>query len=288
MNQTPRLSLPARSRTARIGAPSPCCRATAASRSCRIRATPTRRRCSAIFRPRCRTARGLPADGPARLARTRSRARPPARAATSSYRSTGRARSIWSSAELRRVYSDYGPRAVFGGSYGWASAGRFHDAPAPTAPVSQCGGRVCPLGGQLQLGCGNSDPAARHRPAGRGRRQQRQLGRAGGRERPRARLWRHGAEEQRCRRRRDGRAHRAGPAARRPQSRRRIPSDRPAARRSAGRCPGSLAPDPSRHGCRADARCRAHADHRGAARPGLSRPILRRLRQFRELSPRPQ
>jgi biotin/methionine sulfoxide reductase len=32
-------------------------------------------------------------------------------------------------AELRRVYAAYGPRGVFGGSYGWASAGRFHDAP---------------------------------------------------------------------------------------------------------------------------------------------------------------
>ncbi len=32
-------------------------------------------------------------------------------------------------AELRRVYAAPGPRAVFGGSYGWASAGRFHDAP---------------------------------------------------------------------------------------------------------------------------------------------------------------
>ena len=32
-------------------------------------------------------------------------------------------------AELRRVYAAHGPRAVFGGSYGWASAGRFHDAP---------------------------------------------------------------------------------------------------------------------------------------------------------------
>jgi biotin/methionine sulfoxide reductase len=32
-------------------------------------------------------------------------------------------------AELRRIYSDYGPHAVYGGSYGWASAGRFHDAP---------------------------------------------------------------------------------------------------------------------------------------------------------------
>ena len=32
-------------------------------------------------------------------------------------------------AELQRVYATHGPRAVFGGSYGWASAGRFHDAP---------------------------------------------------------------------------------------------------------------------------------------------------------------
>ncbi|HYM72449.1 MAG TPA: molybdopterin-dependent oxidoreductase [Stellaceae bacterium] len=30
--------------------------------------------------------------------------------------------------ELRRVYAASGPRGVFGGSYGWASAGRFHDA----------------------------------------------------------------------------------------------------------------------------------------------------------------
>src|ERR1700730_6044640 len=32
-------------------------------------------------------------------------------------------------AEVQRVYAAHGPRAVFGGSYGWASAGRFHDAP---------------------------------------------------------------------------------------------------------------------------------------------------------------
>ncbi len=31
-------------------------------------------------------------------------------------------------AELSRVYAAHGPRRVFGGSYGWASAGRFHDA----------------------------------------------------------------------------------------------------------------------------------------------------------------
>jgi biotin/methionine sulfoxide reductase len=32
-------------------------------------------------------------------------------------------------AELQRVYAAHGPSAIFGGSYGWASAGRFHDAP---------------------------------------------------------------------------------------------------------------------------------------------------------------
>lgn len=31
-------------------------------------------------------------------------------------------------AEYRRVYAEFGPRAVYGGSYGWASAGRFHHA----------------------------------------------------------------------------------------------------------------------------------------------------------------
>lgn len=31
-------------------------------------------------------------------------------------------------AELRRVRDDFGPGAIFGGSYGWASAGRFHHA----------------------------------------------------------------------------------------------------------------------------------------------------------------
>jgi biotin/methionine sulfoxide reductase len=30
--------------------------------------------------------------------------------------------------ELQRVHADHGPQAVFGGSYGWSSAGRFHHA----------------------------------------------------------------------------------------------------------------------------------------------------------------
>src|SRR5690606_25892009 len=31
-------------------------------------------------------------------------------------------------AELRRVQAQHGAQAVFGGSYGWSSAGRFHHA----------------------------------------------------------------------------------------------------------------------------------------------------------------
>ena len=30
--------------------------------------------------------------------------------------------------ELKRVADNFGPQAVFGGSYGWSSAGRFHHA----------------------------------------------------------------------------------------------------------------------------------------------------------------
>jgi biotin/methionine sulfoxide reductase len=33
-------------------------------------------------------------------------------------------------AELRRTYADHGAEAVYGGTYGWASAGRFHSAPS--------------------------------------------------------------------------------------------------------------------------------------------------------------
>ncbi|EUC00004.1 Trimethylamine-N-oxide reductase (cytochrome c) [Rhizobium sp. CF080] len=45
--------------------------------------------------------------------------------------------------EFRRVYSDYGPRAVYGGSYGWSSAGRFHHAQSQVHRFLNClGGYV--------------------------------------------------------------------------------------------------------------------------------------------------
>jgi len=42
--------------------------------------------------------------------------------------------------ELRRIYATHGPRAVFGGSYGWASAGRFHDAQHQLHRFLNCAG----------------------------------------------------------------------------------------------------------------------------------------------------
>lgn len=45
--------------------------------------------------------------------------------------------------ELRRVYGEFGPEAVFAGSYGWASAGRFHHAQSQVHRFLNClGGYV--------------------------------------------------------------------------------------------------------------------------------------------------
>jgi biotin/methionine sulfoxide reductase len=45
--------------------------------------------------------------------------------------------------ELRRVYATFGPDGVFGGSYGWASAGRFHHAQSQLHRFLNClGGYV--------------------------------------------------------------------------------------------------------------------------------------------------
>lgn len=40
--------------------------------------------------------------------------------------------------ELRRVIDRHGPRAVYGGSYGWSSAGRFHHAPSQLHRFLNC------------------------------------------------------------------------------------------------------------------------------------------------------
>ncbi|MGE0725483.1 MAG: molybdopterin-dependent oxidoreductase, partial [Alphaproteobacteria bacterium] len=46
-------------------------------------------------------------------------------------------------AELRRVYDAHGAEAVFGGSYGWSSAGRFHHAQSQVHRfLNQLGGYI--------------------------------------------------------------------------------------------------------------------------------------------------
>ena len=58
------------------------------------------------------------------------------------------------SRELDRVRRDHGNQAIYGGSYGWASAGRFHHA------QSQIHRFLNALGTELQLCRGRYDPAA--------------------------------------------------------------------------------------------------------------------------------
>jgi biotin/methionine sulfoxide reductase len=39
--------------------------------------------------------------------------------------------------ETRRVRAEYGPSAIYGGSYGWSSAGRFHHANTQLMPPTR-------------------------------------------------------------------------------------------------------------------------------------------------------
>src|ERR1700737_3150218 len=97
-------------RTDRIGELSRCWRAVATSKSCRIRRT-------RILRPMVR--RGWLEQGAA----------PDERRGRDEFVAVSWSRALnLVAAELRRCYAEYGARAIFGGSYGWGSAGRFHDA----------------------------------------------------------------------------------------------------------------------------------------------------------------
>lgn len=57
--------------------------------------------------------------------------------------------------EIRRVRATYGNRAIFGGSYGWSSAGRFHHAKSQLSRfLNACGGFVSSLD-NYSFGAGN-------------------------------------------------------------------------------------------------------------------------------------
>ena len=65
-----------------------------------------------------------------------------------------------------RVRDTHGPGAVFGGSYGWSSAGRFHHAQSQVHRfLNIAHGRLCALGQQLLLGRLLGAAAAHPRPA---------------------------------------------------------------------------------------------------------------------------
>ena len=51
--------------------------------------------------------------------------------------------------EISRIRRDHGNSAIFAGSYGWASAGRFHHAQSQVHPIHESGGRLHALGQQL-------------------------------------------------------------------------------------------------------------------------------------------
>ncbi len=93
--------------------------------------------------PTPRGARRLPEDGP------RSRER---RGRNPSSSCPGTRRSTSPRGELRRVIGAHGNEAIFGGSYGWSSAGRFHHAQSQAAPLPAHDRRLYRQHGQLQRG----------------------------------------------------------------------------------------------------------------------------------------
>ena len=133
-------------------------------------------------------------------------------------------------AELRRVYDAHGPRAVFGGSYGWASAGRFHDAQHQIHRfLNLAGGYVRSVN---SYSSGAAAVILPHviGPQGAVAGNNVSWAELAGGERAGPRLWRHGAQKQRCRRRRHQPAHRPRQPRRGARARCRISPDRPVAR----------------------------------------------------------
>ena len=162
--------------------------------------------------------------------------------------------------ELSRIRTDYGAAAVFGGSYGWSSAGRFHHAQSQVHRFlnTAFGGYVRSVNSYsagasaviLPHILGNYEAAlAPQRDLGSGRRTYRYG----------AGLRRHGAEEFRCRQRRHQPAHRARRDATGRAPRRRVLRRLAVARRHAGSGRRALAADQGRHRRGADAGARPHA-----------------------------
>ena len=182
-------------------------------------------------------------------------------------------------AELARVYGGPGPEAVFGGSYGWSSPGRFHHA------QTQVHRFLNSLGGYVRsvntYSIGTSEVVL-----------PRIFGRRG---RPAALVHRVAADRRahraaRVLRRHPGEEPRGGPRRRHPARLRRPPHRDGAPRRRGGaggpgpgrpprRAPGAVAAAAARHRRGADAGAVPGAGHRGPARRRLPRDALRGRRR---------
>ena len=66
--------------------------------------------------------------------------------------------------ELRRVIDTHGNAAIFGGSYGWSSAGRFHHAQSQVHRFLHTIGGYADSVDSYSVAAGRGDPAARRRP----------------------------------------------------------------------------------------------------------------------------
>ena len=214
------------------------------------RAAPGRRRSRSVAdrrrdAPRAEPRRAASCVLPCAAAGWRARAAPPA-GRTRSSRWAGTRRSTSRRGELARVKSEHGNDAIYGGSYGWGSAGRFHH---PQGLLHRFlnfhGGYTASVN---SYSCAAMEVILPHVIGGALRRDL-LLGTALGRDRRahRAdrRLRRAGAQEHADQLGRPRAARRARGAARRPRGRRRLRQRQPGARRHRRR---SRAPAGSRRG----------------------------------------
>ena len=171
--------------------------------------------------------------------------------------------------EIARVRDEHGPASIFGGSYGWSSAGRFHHAKTQLQRLLSAAGGFTDKPDELLLRRRPGADAACHRRHGGGRRRHRRLARDR-RQRPDHAVFRRDPAAQRAdhqRRRRPARhgplaeAHGGGGGA--------AGQHLTDAQRHAGRCAGRVAADPPGHRHRPDAGAGPCADHRRACRGGV-------------------
>ena len=197
-----------------------------------------------------------------------------AAAPTSSSRSSGPRRSTSLAGELRRVRDEHGNESIFGGSYGWASAGRFHHAQSQLHRFLNCIGGYTRSVNSYSLGASEVILPARRRRRRRGAAPGHHVEGDPRAHRARRRVRRHEPEERVGQPGRRDPPHAAAEPRRGRPARPALRAVQPAAQRPARPTSrADVAPDRARHRHRGDARPRPRARHRGPARHRLPRPL---------------